>query len=289
MTFHSENIDSVGFRRSALLAFLSLDGIQLAELDANPAIPTAPVPTWADARRGLRRLSLSEAANVLIGIDPLDLEWRSEEDFREFEGAKRIISDAVDDGEIQSVDINFERNGELIFNASDLRAWATSIGYGWPIPEMAPPSVHRLTKSTEDASNSSDLLKRFQESERERTHFKQEAERLQGLLREANARDGELAKQATQLGELQTEIAQGKTEIKRLQTEIAKGKSLPTLQKLLIAMAIDGYGYKPGDNKSPIPKQLEGITGGLAIEVTDETVLRHLRLATNTHLPSSAA
>lgn len=288
MTFHSENIDSVGFRRAALLAFLSLDGIHLPELDANPAPLTTPAPPWAEARRGLKRLSLSEAANVLIGIDPLDGEWRGDDEWREFDGAKRVLQQALEDGEIHSVGLDFKNDSVEIFSTSDLRAWALSHGYEWPIPEIQSSAGPAPALSGSAPVASGEILKRLQDSERERNELRAEVEKLRAEAKHATDQTTALAEQAEQIGMLQAENRKAKTEIERLQTEIAKGKSLPTLQKLVIAMAIDGYGYKPEDSKSPIPKQIEGITGGFEIEVTDETVLRHLKLAATTHLPRSA-
>lgn len=52
-----------------------------------------------------------------------------------------------------------------------------------------------------------------------------------------------------------------------------------TLLRLLITMAIDGYGYDPSAKKSPIPKQLEVQTEVLGIRVTDDTVRAALQQA----------
>jgi hypothetical protein len=52
------------------------------------------------------------------------------------------------------------------------------------------------------------------------------------------------------------------------------------LYKLVIGMAIDGYGYNPTDKKSPITKQ---ITEGLAshgIEIDADTVRNYLKDST---------
>lgn len=102
---------SIGFFRAEIFQFLARDGIHLSQT-VTPFSQANSAPTWAHARRGIKRLSLSEAANVLIGVDPLEREWRGDDEWREFEGAKRVIQEAVDDGEIASVDIDFERDGE---------------------------------------------------------------------------------------------------------------------------------------------------------------------------------
>ncbi|WP_417276383.1 hypothetical protein [Castellaniella sp.] len=52
-----------------------------------------------------------------------------------------------------------------------------------------------------------------------------------------------------------------------------------TLYKIILTMAMDGYGYAPNDKRSPIPGQVSTATGGLGLLVTDETISRHLRAA----------
>lgn len=282
MTFHSENIDSVGFRRAALLAFLSLDGIHLPELDANPAPLTTPAPPWAEARRGLKRLSLSEAANVLIGIDPLDNEWRGEEEFREFQGARRIISDAVDDGEIQSVDIDLERNGELIFNTSDLRAWAASVGRVWPIPEIV--AIPGAGQVAAPQAGHRELLARLQDSERERNELRAEVEKLRAEAKHATDQTTALAEQAAQIGKLQADFDSSQNEIRELKSEIGQGKGVSTWQKLVIGMAVERYGYRLDASRSPTAADISAALGSVGIEVTAETVRNCLRTAADAHL-----
>ena len=58
-----------------------------------------------------------------------------------------------------------------------------------------------------------------------------------------------------------------------------------TVLKIIIAMAIDGYGYQVADNKSPVPGELEKIIGGLGMSVTDDTIRKYLQEAKATVLP----
>lgn len=51
-----------------------------------------------------------------------------------------------------------------------------------------------------------------------------------------------------------------------------------SMAKLLVAMAIDGYGFDPKAKRSPIPKELEGIAARLGLEITDDTIRSYLRL-----------
>lgn len=52
-----------------------------------------------------------------------------------------------------------------------------------------------------------------------------------------------------------------------------------TLLKLIIGMAVDGYGYKPSSAKSPFPKELEGILDRLGISVSNDTIRSKLKEA----------
>lgn len=284
MTSPFNSIDNIGFRRDALLEFLAQGGVDLSSsIEASPG--AAPVPDWATACRAVRRFTLQGAARALTGVDPFSNEWFGEEWQSELYAAQVALSQAVEDGDITPC-IQGNSDQPSHYNAADLRDWALSHGYAWPIPELN--SVTGIATVVAAGGVGDDVLKRLQESECERNELQAEVERLKAEAKQLTNQSVVLAEQAAQLGALEAANRKSQVEIARLQTEIAKGKSLSTLQKLLIAMAIDGYGYKPGDGKSPIPKQIEGVTIGLEIEVTDETVLRHLKLAAETHLPGTS-
>lgn len=58
------------------------------------------------------------------------------------------------------------------------------------------------------------------------------------------------------------------------------------MAKLLVAMAIKEYGFDPTSKRSPIPAELEGIAAQLGLEITQETILKYLRLGAQ-HLPKN--
>ncbi len=58
------------------------------------------------------------------------------------------------------------------------------------------------------------------------------------------------------------------------------------LLRLVIGMAIDGYGYVPGLAKSGVPKELEGVLASLGMSITDDTVRKYLKEARETVLPA---
>lgn len=62
-------------------------------------------------------------------------------------------------------------------------------------------------------------------------------------------------------------------------------RELVSLQKLLTAIAINDYGYDPSARRSPIPKELEDVAAQLGLELTAETIRKHLQIGAR-HLPS---
>lgn len=71
----------------------------------------------------------------------------------------------------------------------------------------------------------------------------------------------------------------------RAEAAEAKGVKLGTrerdsLHRLLIGIAVAGYGYDPKAAKSPIPAQISSDLQNLGIEMTDDTVRKYLKAAT---------
>lgn len=54
-----------------------------------------------------------------------------------------------------------------------------------------------------------------------------------------------------------------------------------SLLKIIITMAIDGYGFDPKSNKSPLPKELEGAIQRLGMSLSDDTIRKWLKEASN--------
>ena len=53
------------------------------------------------------------------------------------------------------------------------------------------------------------------------------------------------------------------------------------MAKLLTAIAIEEYGYKPNSRRSPIPGEIESICDRQGLPVSKETILKYLRLGTS--------
>ena len=288
MKYRSEDIDNVGFRRAELLKFLAIDGINLPDSGAATKPAPKPVPSWAYARRGFRRLTLPEAARVLTGVDPLDSGWYGDDEWREFESAKRVLLEAVEAKELTVADIDFNNDAVEVFNTAEVRAWALAAGYSWPIPEMPAISI-AATVAVSGQAGDGELLQRLQDSERERNEYRSEVEKLKGDIQRFGDQTAKLVEQAEQLGKLQADLAAAKTETERLKTEIAQGKSLSALQKLVIGMALDSYGYKPDEAKSPVTKQIADDLAKRGISIDTDTVRRHLKRAAEMHLSGTQA
>ncbi len=57
-----------------------------------------------------------------------------------------------------------------------------------------------------------------------------------------------------------------------------------SLAKLLVAIAVEEYGYDPSAARSPIPNEIASLTDRLGISVSHDTILNYLRLGAS-HLP----
>lgn len=66
--------------------------------------------------------------------------------------------------------------------------------------------------------------------------------------------------------------------------KLPENRILVSLTKLIIAMAVDGYGYVPNDKRSKIPKEIEGVTDRLGVSVSHDTIRKYLRMGA-AHLP----
>ena len=59
-----------------------------------------------------------------------------------------------------------------------------------------------------------------------------------------------------------------------------------TLLKLVIGMAIKGYKYEPFASKSTVTKEIADDLAALDISVSDDTIRKYLKQATNSVLPA---
>lgn len=152
--FHSEmSFDpdylQLGFRRVEIFDFLKrTQGLNLEPKAAQPATaPTAPerqFPEWTYLRKGIRRFTLSQAAEVLSGLDPMHRGFISDEVRFDVDAVSTALEQALEDGDL-SVAGTTEEYGKQVFTfaAQDLKQWADHHGYRWPIP--LPPALSKAT------------------------------------------------------------------------------------------------------------------------------------------------
>ncbi len=90
--------------------------------------------------------------------------------------------------------------------------------------------------------------------------------------------------QAALVAALQQELLTKNSEIDLLSAKVFPEKSLglserESLLKLILAMAIDGYGYDPSAAKSPIAGGLAGQVERLGMSLGDDTIRNYLKEA----------
>jgi hypothetical protein len=61
--------------------------------------------------------------------------------------------------------------------------------------------------------------------------------------------------------------------------DVLNPKSRQSLLKLVLGLAVDGYGYDPKDKRSPIPKELADALSGRGISIDEDTVRKWLKEA----------
>ncbi|NVO57205.1 hypothetical protein HW561_15535 [Rhodobacteraceae bacterium B1Z28] len=83
----------------------------------------------------------------------------------------------------------------------------------------------------------------------------------------------------TELGFTKQEIESFESTLQNNEEKVVASRERHTLYKMLIAMAVDGYGFDSSALKSPFPKDLEGILDRLGLPVSDDTIRQKLKEA----------
>lgn len=92
----------------------------------------------------------------------------------------------------------------------------------------------------------------------------------------------------SEIGFTKREIEIFENELQSNEVKAVSSRERQTLNKILIAMATDGYGYDPDAARSPFPKELEGILDRMGLSVSDDTIRAKLKDAAEL-LPKSIA
>lgn len=64
-----------------------------------------------------------------------------------------------------------------------------------------------------------------------------------------------------------------------------EGREVASLSKLLTAIAMDAYGYRPEDRRSPIPREIQDIADRLGLSVSQDTIRKYLQIGAK-YLPA---
>lgn len=267
-----------GFYRAAIFSVLAKEGIYL---EAVALAPKKELPSWAWDCRAIRRYTQSQAARVLVGTDPMNEAWQGDDWQRDIDRAHIALSQALEDQLIVPVDAS----GEPIFNAADLRLWAISHGYEWPIPEIQPSAGPAPALSSSASVASDDILKRLQDSERARHELQAEVDKLKAEAAQVKQQTELLAKQAALIGKLENDFALAQDEIRELKNEIGQGKALSTWQKIAVGLAVKHYDFQLGTGRSSTAADISAALASVKITVTAETVRNSLKAAAEAHLP----
>lgn len=83
----------------------------------------------------------------------------------------------------------------------------------------------------------------------------------------------------SEIGFTKHEIEKFENELQSKEVKAVSSRERQTLKKILIAMAMDGYGYDPAAARSPFPKELEGIMDRMGLSVSDDTIRAKLKKA----------
>lgn len=62
-------------------------------------------------------------------------------------------------------------------------------------------------------------------------------------------------------------------------------REIDSIAQLFTALAIDAYGYRPRQTRSPIPTEIANVAAGMGMTITDDTIRKYLKLGT-TFIPT---
>jgi len=243
-------------------------------------------------------LTADEAAALSLGKDPRFVNWLSVQPYLgkspfAFEYAKRL--------DLLERAIVWQELPER-FSPLQFLTWAHK--YKVPVPEaliqctfVRGEPIHywhdlcdslagRLSSAEADLESSKEVIAQLQEendAEAQRTfdEWLANQESLELLTaeheNEIRALNDELASTRHENTLLRQELEAPAPESEDASISTTERKSLLTIA---IAIAIDGLGYDPRDNRSPIPKQVVDAAQLVGLRLTDDTVRKYLKEAT---------
>lgn len=136
-------------------------------------------PEWTLYCHGIKRFTADEAASMLCGLNPMS-EYLPSELQHEYMAINAAIHHAIEDEDLIPTGKK-GRGDQDTFDREELRAWAKSVGYGWPLP----PLPNR--QSTPAPAADSALLEKVQQLEAQNAALMQQVAALERQLEQASA------------------------------------------------------------------------------------------------------
>ena len=173
---------------------------------------------------------------------------------------------------------------ERFFNMVEKRAQTTS-----DLPTLLKNSQDAHAQTIANAKKEQDEIFKWAKEQQEKTLNWGKEQHSKGLEAGKSMADQVRADMGQIVSERDQTIAELNEKIAELQanidhppvaaTDVLNPKSRLSLLKLVLGMAIDGYGYDPKESKSPFAKETVDRLAALGITIDEDTVRRWLREA----------
>lgn len=238
MTSHSEDIlDRIGFQRSDILPLLAEAGIAVGDVEC-VRLQRTDWPEWKLRLAVADYLTDAEVAAALADIDLSAPGWLPDEVQAQLSAWESIVRRACGSGALKAVaaDLNGDstpRGWEI--RLSDLAAWCALRNPPIPYPLPGNPLTAMPTTDTE-------LLEALAVAERERDHWKSEAQQLGAIRQQIDSQRAEIERLRAEIRAKDDKAGKVTAELERLKADALTGKARTTALKIIAGMAMSGYG-----------------------------------------------
>lgn len=265
VTYHSD-YNSYGFKIDEIADFLFRHEIDI-QAGKTPIYRPAPFPDWAAKYRGLRSFRLTDAAEIIIFVNPSGEGFLGDQAQADCDIAMQLLEQAIEDGTLRT---GKDINGKTTVFDSELRPWCRSIGRVWCIPAVDPlPDV-----TTDEA-----LLQSLQEVQREKAELVQQLVVLQRQHDDREVLKQRASTLAKDVVRLEGEKAALQVELENIRADILAGKNKTTLLTLVGGLAMIGCGMDIHSSRLKGINEMINDLASVGISVKDDTVRLHLKAA----------
>lgn len=137
-------------------------------------------PEWAYICNGVKRFTTWEAVQLISWNNPYSDICPDKDDLAFIDAITASILQAIEDADLIPTGKK-GRGDQDTFDREELRAWAKSVGYGWPLPPLPSP------QSTPAPAADSVLLEKVQQLEAQNAALVQQVAALERQLEQASA------------------------------------------------------------------------------------------------------